>query len=214
LIDKLSLNLASGQSLFLSGPSGCGKSTLLSLASGILSPTSGKVYLSGYDLSLLSGSKRDRLRGDLVGFVFQEFNLLPYLSVIENVLLPMRFSSRKRTEALKEYPSEKEAAIDLLGRLGLGRELIFRPAVKLSVGQRQRVAAARALLGRPSLVLADEPTSALDADLRLSFLNLFLDECHKAGAALIFVSHDRELASRFPISLPFDSLGPGLWPQP
>jgi putative ABC transport system ATP-binding protein len=130
---------------------------------------------------------------DHIGLIFQQFNLIPYLSVLDNVLLPCRFSRRRREQA----GDMADSAARLLGHLDLDASLWQRPATALSVGQQQRVAAARALIGRPELVIADEPTSSLDAERQAAFLDLLIDECNEAGAALVFVSHDRRLAGRF-----------------
>ena len=185
------LTLQAGDSVFLRGPSGCGKSTLLSLAAGVLLAGSGTVQLLGRDWASLSASARDRHRADHLGYIFQQFNLLPYLSVIDNVRLPLRFSARRAGRA-----ADGEAE-RLLERSGLARALWQQPAARLSVGQQQRVAAARALIGRPELVIADEPTSALDEPLREAFMDLLLQHCAEAGSALLFVSHDSRLAGRF-----------------
>ncbi len=185
------LTLQAGDSVFLRGPSGCGKSTLLSLAAGVLLAGSGTVQLLGRDWASLSASARDRHRADHLGYIFQQFNLLPYLSVIDNVRLPLRFSARRAGRA-----ADGEAE-RLLERSGLARALWQQPAARLSVGQQQRVAAARALIGRPELVIADEPTSALDEPLREAFMDLLLQHCAEAGSALLFVSHDTRLAERF-----------------
>ena len=193
-IDKL--RLAAGQTLFLHGPSGGGKSTLLGLLAGVL-PREGSVSLMGTSWSALSGARRDAFRADHVGYIFQQFNLLPYLSVQDNVLLPCRFSAVRRERATATAGSPAAAARHLLGRIGLHDGLWTRPAAQLSVGQQQRVAAARALIGQPELVIADEPTSALDAALRDGFMTLLLEQCRDAGSTLIFVSHDERLAARF-----------------
>lgn len=191
------LRLQAGEQLFVAGPSGSGKSTLLSLLAGVVTPRSGRVDVLGTPLSSLGGSARDRFRADHIGLIFQQFNLLPYLSIVDNVLLPCRFS-RYRRERLRELGSTPgQAAHVLLERLELPRALWDRPVPRLSVGQQQRVAAARALIGRPAVVLADEPTSALDARLRTVFMSLLQEECRAAGAALVFVSHDEALAQRF-----------------
>jgi putative ABC transport system ATP-binding protein len=166
----------------LRGASGSGKSTLLSLLAGVLLPTAGRLQLLGQDLARLSGPARDRLRADHLGVVFQQFNLLSWLSARDNVTLALRFSARRRVQA---RPGETE---HLLGAMGLAEPLWRRPAAQLSVGQQQRVAAARALIGRPDLVLADEPTSALDEDARDAFMRLLLACCAEAGSALVFVS--------------------------
>lgn len=188
------MQLAPGATVFVRGPSGCGKSTLLSLVAGVLTADSGRVMLLGRDWKALGPSGRDRMRSDHIGYIFQQFNLLPYLSVRDNVLLACRLSRRRAGRA---GPSPQVAADQLLERMGLGAELRSRVAAQLSVGQQQRVAAARALIGKPDLVIADEPTSALDAELRDSFMELLMDACREAGSALIFVSHDRGLAARF-----------------
>ena len=198
-----SLQLAAGQTLFLHGPSGCGKSTLLGLMAGVLLPQQGGVDLLGQNWSALSAGARDARRAEHVGVIFQQFNLLPYLSVIDNVLLPTRFS-RRRGERCE--PSPLQSARKLMQHMGLSAELESRRADSLSVGQQQRVAAARALLGRPELVIADEPTSALDAARRDDFMSLLLDECRAGGSTLVFVSHDERLAARFDLRLSLPAL--------
>ncbi|MDR1545929.1 MAG: ATP-binding cassette domain-containing protein [Deltaproteobacteria bacterium] len=202
-----SFEVGPGEKVFLSGPSGCGKSTLLSLLAGVTSPSSGEVVLDGVPLGGLGGPARDRLRGDKIGFIFQQFNLVPYLSVWDNVLLPCRFSPFRRRRAAEAFGSERLAAESLLTRLDLAPDLWRRRASKLSTGQQQRAAAARALMGRPPLLLADEPTSALDEDRRLAFLRLLTTECRQAGSSLLFVSHDRRLASEFDRSADFGQFG-------
>jgi putative ABC transport system ATP-binding protein len=194
-IDTLSVK--AGRSLFLYGPSGGGKSTLLGLLAGVLLPREGSVSLKGRSWSALSGARRDAYRADHVGYIFQQFNLLPYLSVIDNVLLPCRFSALRRERAAGEGATPRISAQRLLQHMGLHETLWQRPAAQLSVGQQQRVAAARALIGRPEVVIADEPTSALDAAWRDAFMDLLMNECRAAGSALVFVSHDERLATRF-----------------
>ena len=185
------------EQVFLYGPSGCGKSTLLNLLAGVLRPDAGRLRLLDCELSALPAGARDRFRADHVGFIFQQFNLIPYLSVLDNVLLPCRFSRRRAARALEQSPSLAREAGRLLEHLDLDPSLWPRPAMNLSVGQQQRVAAARALIGHPELVFADEPTSALDQERQASFLSLLRQECNSAGAALLFVSHDRRLAAGF-----------------
>lgn len=197
-----SLTLEAGSSLFLRGPSGSGKSTLLNLIGGVLQPQQGEIELLGTPLTRLKGSARDRLRADHIGFVFQQFNLLPYLSAIDNVTLPCGYSALRRRRC---GDPQAQAAL-LLERLGLARASWTRPAAQLSVGQQQRVAAARALIGAPELVIADEPTSALDSDARDGFLQLLFEECRRAGSALLFVSHDRSLESHFDRALDLPTL--------
>jgi putative ABC transport system ATP-binding protein len=160
-------------------------------------PQQGEVHVLGTLLHTLSGTQRDRFRVDHVGFIFQQFNLISYLSVLENVLLPCRFSAVRRQGALDQGASPQEAAMRLLRELGLDETLWSRSASQLSVGQQQRVAAARALIGRPALIVADEPTSALDAAHQEDFINLLMQECARFSTALLFVSHDERLASHF-----------------
>lgn len=185
-----------GERVFLKGPSGSGKSTLLGLIGGVLAPRSGSVSVIGTKLSSLDASGRDRFRGEHLGFVFQMFNLIPYLTVRENVLLPLQFSPARRQRMLGVAPGAE--ALRLLGALGLvGENLLERPVTQLSIGQQQRVAAARALIGRPDVVIADEPTSALDADTRTGFLSLLMSECRAFEITLLFVSHDSSLSGQF-----------------
>jgi putative ABC transport system ATP-binding protein len=191
------LRIVRGERIFIEGPSGSGKSTLLSLLAGVLTPDKGEVVIGGRKISRLSGAARDRLRADNIGYIFQMFNLIPYLSVIENVLLPCRFSRIRRERAGLEGAGEKEA-VRLLQTLGMGEPATLKtPVTELSVGQQQRVAAARALIGRPGLIIADEPTSALDAAHREKFIQLLFRECKQEGNTLVFVSHDTSLAGMF-----------------
>jgi putative ABC transport system ATP-binding protein len=183
--------LVRGERMLLRGASGCGKSTLLALAAGVLVADAGRVALLGADWRGSSAGARDRRRADHLGVIFQQFNLLPYLSVLDNVRLAASFSRRRRAAATHD------AALALLDALEIDRGLWQRPAHALSVGQQQRVAAARALFGRPALVIADEPTSALDEARRDAFMALLLRECTAAGSALLFVSHDARLARHF-----------------
>lgn len=204
LLDIPAFQLLRGESLFLRGPSGSGKTTLLGLLGGVQVPQRGQVRLLGQDLARLGSAERDRFRVDHTGYVFQQFNLLPFLSVAENVALPCRFSSLRRQRAVARQGGVGQAVASLLEGLGLPAALHHRPAAALSIGQQQRVAAARALIGQPELIIADEPTSALDADNREAFLQLLFAECRAAGASLLFVSHDQGLAPLFDraLSLP------------
>jgi putative ABC transport system ATP-binding protein len=184
--------------VFIVGPSGSGKSTLLALIAGVLTPRRGEVTILGRRLSALSRARRDRFRSDHIGVIFQMFNLIPYLSVVENATLPCRFSRVRRDKAVGRNGSLEAEGRRLLGRLDMDHPgLISRPVTELSVGQQQRVAVARALIGSPEIVIADEPTSSLDADNRDSFLELLFEECRNSQATLIFVSHDESMASRF-----------------
>jgi putative ABC transport system ATP-binding protein len=199
------LTVNAGERIFIHGPSGSGKSTLLGLLGGVLVPQRGTIRVLGADLSRMRPALRDRFRSDHVGFIFQLFNLVPYLSVIDNVMLSCRFSARRRAQAVAARSLAEEAQ-RLLSHLDIEPALLTRPVTELSVGQQQRVAAARALLGRPEIVVADEPTSALDADRQSAFLQLLLQECDEAGATLLFVSHDRRLASQFSREIALPSL--------
>ena len=191
------LNVKSDEHWLLEGPSGSGKSTLLQLLGGVLLPQRGEVQILGQSWAALTAAQRDLRRADHVGFIFQQFNLVPYLSALENTLLPCRFSPA-RCKAAESSGGLKDEARRLLAALGLGaKEIQLRRAARLSVGQQQRVAAARALIGRPSLVLADEPTSALDADNRAAFLELLFSEARSAKTAIILVSHDTSLRPHF-----------------
>lgn len=187
-------SVARGEKLFLLGSSGSGKSTLLSLICGISQPQSGAVFVDGTDLSKMTGAKRDRFRADTIGVIFQMFNLLPYTSPLENVLLPLAFSTTRR-QAVSDPKSE---ALRLTRALGLDDDLVTRArAAELSIGQQQRIAAARALIGSPNLIVADEPTSSLDADAQSAFVDLLMEQVDEAGATLLMVSHDARLANRF-----------------
>jgi len=206
LLDIPNFHLQHSETLFLKGPSGSGKTTLLGLLGGVQKPGRGSIRLLGEDLATLSAARRDRFRVDHTGYIFQQFNLLPFLSVRDNVELPCRFSHLRAERAAQRYGSVDQAAGKLLEHLGLRPELLERRADSLSIGQQQRVAAARALIGQPELVIADEPTSALDADARQAFLELLFGECRDVGASLLFVSHDQSLAALFDRSLSLSEL--------
>ena len=186
-------SLAAGEKVFMFGPSGSGKSTLLALIGGLIRPQRGQILFKDQDLVELGGAGRDRVRAEHLGVICQQFNLLPWLDLINNVMLPCRFSRARAARA----GDVKGAAEKLLAEMSLAPELWRRRADSISVGQQQRVAAARALIGRPALILADEPTSALDHDRRLDFLELLFSQVEAANSALLFVSHDRDLAGRF-----------------
>jgi len=212
LIDIESLDVQPAEALFVRGPSGCGKSTLLSLLAGVLTASSGEVKLVGQDWQRLSTAQRDQRRADHVGYIFQQFNLLSYLSLLDNVLLPPRFSAQRAARASSGGRKPRAAAQELLEQLALGAAFWKRPASELSVGQQQRVAAVHALIGRPELVIADEPTSALDEELRTSFMDLLLRACAAAGSALVFVSHDARLADLFTRHVDLPALNRGAGP--
>ncbi|HKZ05667.1 MAG TPA: ATP-binding cassette domain-containing protein [Methylomirabilota bacterium] len=204
-IDHLAVGAT--ERVFVHGPSGSGKSSLLSLLAGVVLPQRGSLRVLGTELPGLAGAARDAFRADHFGIIFQMFNLVPYLSIVENVTLPCRFSERRRRQAKARGGVEAEAR-RLLDHLDLAATAQLPGAVmRLSVGQQQRVAAARALIGRPEIVLADEPTSALDADRREAFLRLLFRECETERATLLFVSHDRSLECLFDRSLALDDIG-------
>lgn len=198
------LTLAQGDSLFVQGASGSGKSTLLNLMAGVLVPQAGDIRLLDQTISQHRGKVRDRFRADHIGYIFQQFNLLPYLSVQGNVLLPTRLSRLRRNRALERHDTLEAAAGHWLSRLNIPESLWKRPVSALSVGQQQRVASARALIGSPELVIADEPTSALDQDNVDNFMTVLTEQCRSIGSSLVFVSHDRHLAAWFDQRLSLD----------
>jgi len=192
-----SFALRAKERVLLVGPSGAGKSTFLSLLCGIVTPTAGRLEVLGTDMSKLSSSARDRFRAEHFGIIFQMFNLLPYGSVLDNVLLPLSFAPKRRERARGAGSAEGEA-VRLLASLGLDpKDVEGLSTANLSVGQQQRVAAARALIGAPELIVTDEPTSALDRNRQQAFLDLLFADVAAAGASLIMVSHEEELGKRF-----------------
>ncbi len=187
-------SMQNSEKVFLYGPSGCGKTTFLEILSGVLVPQSGEVLIKQQNLLNLNSSQRDRFRASYIGYIFQSFNLIPYLNVKENITLPLYLSRERRQRVSKE--KEIAEMTSLCVQLGI-EDLIESPVTELSVGQQQRVAAARALLGKPELILADEPTSALDFDHRERFIKLLFELCGKNKTAILFVSHDRTLQGLF-----------------
>ena len=211
VVDIESLQIAKARHILLRGPSGSGKSTLLSLLAGVITPQQGTIRVLGQEIGGLSGAARDRFRADHIGFIFQMFNLIPYLSVIDNVCLPCGFSQRRRSRAMRSGGTAEAEAVRLLGHLEMADAgVLRRPVTDLSVGQQQRVAAARALIGAPELVIADEPTSSLDADRRSAFLDLLFRECARERTTLIFVSHDASLAPLFDREISFAAINSSL----
>ena len=186
-----------GEKVLLMGPSGGGKTTLLSLICGIALPLSGKVQILGSDTRKLSGPQRDRFRADHFGIVFQMFNLLPFATIADNVKLPLSFSPARRNRIGDAAAIETEVN-RLLDALDLpAATYAERAASDLSVGQQQRVAAARALIGAPEILVADEPTSALDGQRQREFLGLLMDQVGNTGSTLLFASHDDRIADHF-----------------
>jgi putative ABC transport system ATP-binding protein len=194
LLKVTSFDLKKGEKVFLKGNSGSGKSTLLGLITGILTSQKGEIIVLDKNLTYLTQSQKDSLRGENMGYIFQLFNLIPYLSVLHNITLPCRI-----------HPNR----LNKLGSLSLGEEaqrlaqalsiegLLNKTTSELSVGQQQRVAAARALIGSPQFIIADEPTSSLDYNQRENFIKLFMSECEKKETTLLFVSHDPTLSGFF-----------------
>lgn len=185
--------MAAGERVLLLGQSGSGKSTLLAMLCGTVPVQSGQVYVAGQDLAQMGGAARDRLRAEQIGVIFQQFNLLPFGSVLDNILLPLSFAPARRAKVT----DPRGTAAALCEALGLPKAILTKQAAKLSVGQQQRVAVARALIGAPQVIVADEPTSALDADTQAAFLDLLFDQVAQTKAGLLMVSHDARLADRF-----------------
>ena len=186
VIDVPTFSLEEKAQVALRGESGSGKTTLLNLIAGILKPDSGHISLSGQRISELTETQRDSLRAESIGYIFQTFNLLQGYTALENVLLGMSFGPGV----------DRDFAVKLLKRVGLGEKLRHYPR-QLSTGQQQRVAVARALANRPKLVLADEPTGNLDHKSSREALQLIREACRENGAALLLVSHDREVLAQF-----------------
>lgn len=191
------LALLQGENLFIQGPSGCGKSTLLGMLAGVIPVSHGELEVLGQNMVKLSSIARDRLRGEHMGVIFQQFNLLPYLDVQANVLLPTRLFPSRAKAAAQDWGDAQAQALHLIQTLGLPQSVWHQPVHQLSVGQQQRVAAVRALMGSPRLVIADEPTSALDDANQLEFLDLLLGTARRQAASVVMVSHNAHLAQRF-----------------
>ena len=187
------LTVSYGEKLLLLGASGTGKSTLLSVISGTLLPDQGSVEIAKTEITKLSASARDRFRAEQLGVIFQQFNLLPFGSVADNILLPLRFAPIRRNR-VKDAKSE---VARLCAALGLPVDIGREKASSLSVGQQQRVAVARALIGHPPLIIADEPTSALDINNQDAFLDLLFTQAQTQGTSVVMVSHDERLGPRF-----------------
>ena len=196
LLSINSLQIAPGSTILLQGPSGSGKTTLLSLITGVLTPSQGEIRVLGVDLAALSAAGRDAFRGESMGIIFQLFNLLPFLTVLDNVILPLRLFSKRRG-AINTPDLMRNEAVRLITALGLDEALLARQSHQLSVGQQQRVAAARALIGKPPLIIADEPTSALDETTQAEFLSLLIAQVRQTQATLFMVSHDSRLVPQF-----------------
>jgi len=186
ILRDIDLEVTPGEALAVVGASGCGKSTLLALLAGLDTPTAGRVELAGHDLFALDEDRRAQLRGRLLGFVFQSFQLLPALTALENVMLPLE---------LADAPDAASRASEILARVGLAERLRHYPK-HLSGGEQQRVALARAFVVRPKVLLADEPTGSLDAQSGAAVISLLFELNREQGTTLVLVTHDEALAAR------------------
>ncbi len=200
LLNISDLKIEQGEKIFLHGPSGCGKSTFLEIVSGVLNFDQGDVSIDQQSLVKMSPSEKDQFRSKNIGYIFQNFNLLPYLNIFENITLPLHLNGK--IKEAKNIQTEVEA---ICKKLGIA-ELLNQNVGQLSVGQQQRVAVARALVSQPKLILADEPTSALDFDHRDKFLKLLFEICTEKKITLIFVSHDHSLKTLFDRSIAFNDI--------
>ncbi len=204
LLNIDALSLKRGEKLFIYGPSGCGKSTLLNIITGVLRPTIGEISILGTNLFTLSQKDRDQYRVDHMGIIFQQFNLIPYLNVFENISLPCSFSWIRKEMLAIQKRNIYDESVHLLTSLGLNaKKIISQNVTELSTGQQQRVAAARALIGSPEMIIADEPTSALDQDAKQGFIELLFEEAKHSNSAILFVSHDLTLSKLFDRSISF-----------
>jgi len=197
------ITMATGQTYLLLGPSGSGKSTFLNLLAGILRPDSGVLQVAGQDLSTVSATKMDRFRGEHIGFVFQSLNLIPWLSVRDNIGLGLAFAPKRRQGLTDNVGA---TAAQLAHSMNIDENLLTAPAGQLSIGQQQRVAAARALIGAPDVLLADEPSSALDEANTNVFFDLLLAGLDRSRQTLLVVSHDTRLAGYFDHVLSSDDI--------
>ncbi|MGY3804843.1 ABC transporter ATP-binding protein [Pigmentibacter ruber] len=194
VLDIPKLEIFEKDKIFLYGPSGCGKTTLLSILTGILAANEGSVKVLNHEFVGLKPSLRDQIRGTEMGYIFQLFNLIPYLTVLENILLPCKLNPlRRKNKTLSEI---KEKCIEIAKNLNIA-QILSKKATEISIGQQQRVAAARALLGDPKIIIADEPTSSLDEENRELFIQHLFEQCNTQNSSLIFVSHDINLKKLF-----------------
>jgi len=183
--------------VFIEGPSGCGKTTFLNAITGLIKPNRGNIHILGTDITKLNPVACDQFRADHFGIIFQLFNLIPYLSVIENIILPCTFSKIKKKKALLNSQTLADEARRLCFELNIDDHLLHKPVNQLSIGQQQRVSIARAIIGQPDIIIADEATSALDQERTDQFMTLLLNECQTYNLSLIFVSHNKSLQSSF-----------------
>ncbi|WP_457681806.1 ABC transporter ATP-binding protein [Thermovibrio sp.] len=193
VLKGIDLKVEKGEFVAIMGPSGSGKSTLMYIMGCLDRPTEGKYYLNGTEVFSLNDDQLSKLRAKEIGFVFQAFYLIPYLTVIDNVLVPVEYLPKEERSKRFKGKEPKEKAKELLTRLGLSERLKFKPS-ELSGGQKQRVAIARALINSPELILADEPTGQLDSSSSKAVMETF-KELHKEGKTVVVVTHDPEVAS-------------------
>jgi len=193
IINIKNLSIKEGETVFIYGRSGSGKSTFLNLVTGVLESSVNEITILDTKMSSLSQTQRDKFRGDNFGIIHQQLNLIPFLSARENITLAYELSKKK-----KERVDALNAEIDSLAdSLEISKELLSYEARYLSIGEQQRVAVVRALLGSPKIIIADEPTSALDEQSKFAFLELLMKQVKKFNTSLIFVSHDKSLSSGF-----------------
>lgn len=217
ILDIEEFKVAAGEQVVVVGPSGCGKTTLLHIIAGIGRPTSGKVKIDGWDITLMDEAERDQFRAQHIGYVFQTFNLLPGFTALENVLLGMTFAKGgsplraamdfflRPVLGFSRHNPDWDRARHLLERVGLGHRLHHKPPM-LSVGEQQRVALARALANRPRLLLADEPTANVDTGNQQAIVDLLQETCREEKVALVLVTHAPEVARQFPRIVPLEEI--------
>lgn len=193
VLKGVNLQIEKGEFVSIMGPSGSGKSTLMYILGCLDRPTSGEYYLNGNNVLKLSDDELSKIRGKYIGFVFQAFYLIPYLSVLDNVILPVEYLNSKDKKELFKNKSPGEKAKETLGRLGMARTINFKPA-QISGGQKQRVAIARALMNSPEIILADEPTGQLDTESGKAVMKIFT-ELNKEGKTVVVVTHDPTIAA-------------------